>query len=186
MKYYEALGIEPRLALDLDALKKRFYELSREWHPDRFSRASASEQQKALDKTAVLNDAFRTLKEPVSRAEYFLEESGIPPSKNPPPELLEEMFELNEALEELRGTGFSLSSESDRLKPVPPQLIEAQKKYGKMLDEVAEQLDTLFKQHDEHRERAALQEIRGILDRRRYVANLMRDVEKELNVHVSN
>jgi len=176
MKYYEALGIEPRLALDLDALKKRFYELSREWHPDRFSRAPVAEQQKALDKTAVLNDAFRTLKEPVPRAEYFLEESGIPPSKNPPAELLEEMFEMNEALEELRGGDESLL---ERLK-------EAREKYAEMMGEVGEQLGALSAQYDKHRERATLQEIRGVLDRRRYVANLMRDVEKELNVHVSN
>jgi len=102
MKYYEALGLEPKLALDSEDLKKRFYAQSRLWHPDRFGRASASERQESLDMTALLNDGFRTLKEPVARAEYFLESNGIPPSKNPPPELLEEVFELNMALEELR------------------------------------------------------------------------------------
>jgi molecular chaperone HscB len=176
MKYYEALGIEPRLALDFDSLSKRFYQLSGKWHPDRFARASAAEQQKALDRTALLNDAFRTLKEPVSRAEYFLDENGIPPSKTPPAELLEEMFEMNEALEELRAGNESMLE----------QLKEARDKYDRMLRRVDEQLEKLFEQHDEHRERAALQEIRGVLDRRRYVANLVRDVEKELNVHVSN
>ena len=77
MTYYEALGLEPRLSLDADDLKKRFYERSRQWHPDRFSRASTAEQQKALDMTAMLNDAFRTLRDPVTRAEYFLKENGI-------------------------------------------------------------------------------------------------------------
>ena len=58
MEYYESLGLEPKLVLDPDDLKKRFYERSRQWHPDRFSRAGADEQQRALDMTAVLNDAF--------------------------------------------------------------------------------------------------------------------------------
>ena len=102
MKFYEAFGLEPALSLDVDDLKKRFYDRSRQWHPDKFSRASAQEQEKALEMTAVLNDAFRTLREPVSRAEYFLKESGIELSKEAPPELLEEVFELNMALEELR------------------------------------------------------------------------------------
>src|ERR1700748_104236 len=102
MDYYGALGLAPRLSLDPGDLKKRFYERSRQWHPDRFSRASAEEQQKALDMTAVLNDAFRTLRDPVTRAEYFLKERGFELSKEAPPELLEEVFELNMALEEMR------------------------------------------------------------------------------------
>src|SRR5436190_7324624 len=102
MKFYEALGLEPKLALDSDDLKKRFYDRSRQWHPDRFSRASSEEKQKSEEMTSMLNDAFRTLRDPVSRAEYFLRESGLELSKDAPPELLEEVFELNMALEELR------------------------------------------------------------------------------------
>ena len=48
MKFYEALGLEPKLALDPDDLKKRFYDRSRQWHPDRFSRAALPKQQTAL------------------------------------------------------------------------------------------------------------------------------------------
>ena len=108
---FEAFGLEPALSLDADDLKKRFYERSRQWHPDRFSRASAAEQEKALEMTAVLNDAFRTLRDPVARAEYFLKENGIELSKEAPPELLEEVFELNMALEELRdGDAFGPSA----------------------------------------------------------------------------
>src|SRR5271168_471062 len=102
MLYYEAFDLEPALSLDAEDLKKRFYERSRLWHPDRFSRASAAEQEKALEMTAVLNDAFRALRDPIARAEYFLKENGIELSKEAPPELLEEVFELNMALEELR------------------------------------------------------------------------------------
>src|SRR5215475_5097247 len=102
MRFYEALALEPRLALDSGDLQRRFYERSREWHPDRFSRAGKDAQEVALERSAVLNDAFRTLRDPVTRAEYFLEQHGITASKTPPPELLEEVFELNMALEELR------------------------------------------------------------------------------------
>ena len=51
----------------------------------RFSRASAAEQDQALEMTAVLNDAFRTLRDPIARAEYFLKERGLELSKDAPP-----------------------------------------------------------------------------------------------------
>jgi molecular chaperone HscB len=176
MKYYEALGLEPKLALDSEDLKKRFYERSRQWHPDRFSRASSDEQQKALDMTALINDGFRTLKEPVSRAEYFLESRGIPPSKNPPPELLEEVFELNMTLDELRGGDES----------VLPQLRAERERFDAMLAHSSENLQAFCERFDQTGDESALQAIRQVLDRRRYIANLVRDVEKELNVHVSD
>ncbi len=91
------------LSLDADDLKRRFYERSRQWHPDRFTRANPEDQQRSLNMTALLNDAFRTLRDSVARAEYFLRSNGLELSKDVPPELLEEVFELNMALEELRG-----------------------------------------------------------------------------------
>ena len=69
--YFSFFGIEPQLALDPVSLQKRFYELSREWHPDRFAAKPAAERELALENTALLNDAFRTLKQPVERAEYL-------------------------------------------------------------------------------------------------------------------
>jgi molecular chaperone HscB len=170
MKYYEALGLPPALSLDAADLKKRFLERSREHHPDRFARASAAERQTALEMTALLNDSYRTLKDPVERADYFLESSGIPPSKAAPPELLEEVFELNMALEELRGGDNSAR----------PQLVEAGERFRGMLDEAATELQTLFTEFDGSQDTAVLKRIRQALDRRRYISNLVRDVEKEL------
>src|ERR1700721_3141569 len=92
MLFYDAFDLEPSLTRDAEALKRRFYERSRQWHPDKFSRASVAEQEKALEMTAVLNDAFRTLRDPIARAEYFLKEKGFELSKEAPPELLEEVF----------------------------------------------------------------------------------------------
>jgi molecular chaperone HscB len=176
MQYYDALGLKPQLALDPENLKERFYECSRQWHPDRFSRASPELQQRALDMTATLNDAYRTLREPVARAEYFLKQNGIELSKDAPPELLEEVFELNMALEELRGGDDSARS----------QLESARGRFAGMLAEIDAGLAGRFTRYDSAADRATLEEIRSILNRRRYVSNLVRDVEKELNVHVAN
>jgi molecular chaperone HscB len=170
MRYYEALGLEPRLALDLDDLQKRFYERSRQWHPDRFSRASEPERQLALDTTALVNDAFRTLRNPVTRAEYFLSERGIQLSKDVPPELLEEVFELNMALEEIRG-----GDESAR-----PQLVSARERFAGMQAKIDSGLSVLFSQHDAEGGQTALDEIAANLNRRRYISNLLRDVGQSL------
>jgi len=176
MKFYDALGLEPKLALDPDDLKKRFYDRSRQWHPDRFSRASAEEKQRSEEMTSMLNDAFRTLREPVARAEYFLRESGLELSKDAPPELLEEVFELNMALEELRG-----GDESARA-----QLLSAQERFTGMLGDADTGLGGLFVGYDGKPDAAVLEQIRAVLNRRKYVSNLLRDVEKELNVHSAN
>jgi molecular chaperone HscB len=170
MKFYEAFGLEPTLSLDADDLKKRFYDRSRQWHPDRFSRASSAEQEKALEMTAVLNDAFRTLRDPIARAEYFLKENGIELSKEAPPELLEEVFELNMALEELRD-----GDDSAR-----PQLIEARDRFVEMRETIDEELDSSALRYDASREKAVLDEIRATLNRRRYIRNLIKEVENVL------
>jgi molecular chaperone HscB len=170
MRFYEAFGLAPALSLDADELKKRFYERSRQWHPDRFSRASAAEQEKALEMTALLNDAFRTLRDPVARAEYFLKENGIELSKEAPPELLEEVFELNMALEELRG-----GDESAR-----PQLIEARAKFIAMRDAIDGELAEAGARYDASKAASVLDAIRAMLHRRRYVRNLIKEVENVL------
>src|SRR5437867_11532440 len=140
--YYDFFGLEDRLDLDLRDLEKRFYALSREHHPDRFSLKSREEQQYALDATAILNDGYRTLRDPLARAEYLLKENGFDigeqSSKNVPPELLEEVFELNMALEELRG-----GDEEARA-----ALEEAQKKFARMRDDIDRELETKFAEYD--------------------------------------
>ena len=176
MKFYEALGVEPKLALDPDDLKTRFYDRSRQWHPDRFSRASSQEKQRSEEMTALLNDAFRTLRDPVTRAEYFLRESGLELPTDAPPELLEEVFELNLALEELRGGDESVRSD----------LVAAQERFTGMLREADTSLVELFGRYDEKPDRVVLDQVRATLNRRKYVSNLVRDVEKELNVHSAN
>jgi molecular chaperone HscB len=169
MLFYEAFGLEPALSLDADELKKRFYERSRQWHPDRFSRASAAEQQKALEMTSTLNDAFRTLRDPIARAEYFLKEKGIELSKEAPPELLEEIFELNMALEELRDYDES-ADYGAQLHERRSQFAEARARFLAMRDSIDQSIAST----------ADLKEIGALLNRRRYISNLIRDVENVL------
>jgi molecular chaperone HscB len=182
--FYQFFGIERKLALDTDALQKRFYELSRTWHPDRFSRKSASEQEQALEATAILNDGYRTLRDPVKRAEYLLTEEGFPigeqRSKDVPPELLEEVFELNMMLEELKS-----GDDSARL-----QLESAKANFTNLRSQIDRDLEALFAKYDAaeaHSETAkqALHEVRGALNRRRYIENLIRDVDRALNTQAA-
>ena len=127
--------------------------MSRQWHPDLFARKSAAEQQTALDQTALLNDAYRTLRDPVRRAEYFIG----PDEKQsaPPPELLEEVFELNMVIEE--GQRIELEVHA--------------KRFSDMLEAADAELATA----------ADPDQIRSILNRRKYIQNLVRDVKKVLH-----
>ena len=104
MDYFEFLDLPRNLAIDGKDLEKRFYALSRQLHPDLHSRKSQAEREQAEESTAVLNDAYRTLRDPIARAEYLLKLEGFDigeqTTKDVPPELLEEVFELNMALEE--------------------------------------------------------------------------------------
>jgi len=178
--YFEFFGLERKLVIDLDSLQKRFYDLSRQWHPDRFTRRPPDEQREALEATSILNDGYRTLKDPVRRAEYLLSEEGFPigeqRSRDVPPELLEEVFELNMLLEELRS-----GDESQR-----PQLDRARETFLEMRSRTDSELERLFSRFDEaapesEASKQVLQEIRGTLNRRRYIENLIRDVERALN-----
>jgi len=167
--YFSFLGLDRKLSLDPSDLQTRFYNLSRQFHPDRFARSAASEQQYALDATALLNDAYRVLRDPIQRAEYLLSQEGFDigeqRSKNVPPELLEEVFELNMLLEET---------------PERAELEQARSKFQAMQAETDEELSSLFARYDASGDRSVLQSIRGVLNRRRYIQNLVRDVDKAL------
>jgi molecular chaperone HscB len=178
--YYHFFSLERKLNVDENELQKRFYELSRQWHPDRFSRKSPQEQAQALEATAILNDGYRTLRNPVRRAEYLLKEEGFPigeqRSKDVPPELLEEVFELNMMLEELKE-----GDDSAR-----PQLESAKQNFVGLREGVDRELEALFSKYDaaepqSETAKQALHEIRGVLNRRRYIENLLRDVDRALS-----
>ena len=173
--YYRFFGLERRLRVDAEELQKRFYRLSRLLHPDRYTRKTPRERAYSLEATAILNDAYRTLRDPVKRAEYVLKQAGFesrePRSKEVDPELLEEVFELNMVIEELRGGDSSAR----------PQLEIARDKFVAMREEMDRDLQNHFDDYDAAQSRETLQRIRSCLDRRRYVQNLVAEVERALS-----
>ena len=107
--FFQVFGLERRLAVDTTALQQRFYELSRQWHPDFHQGKPEAEQTRALEESARINAAYRALRDPIARVEYLirLEEGretreGAAVKPKAPPDLLAEMFEIQESLEEAR------------------------------------------------------------------------------------
>src|ERR1700683_4955604 len=104
--YFALFGLREKLGIDGDALEQRFHKLSWKLHPDNFVRADEFERNLSLECSSELNDAYRTLSDPLTRVEYLLEHEGMrkegTTKQQAPHGLLEEVFELNESLDELR------------------------------------------------------------------------------------
>ena len=107
--YFAFLGVPRKLNLDAADLEQRFRALSRQFHPDYFYNATPAERRASLERSSYLNDAYRTLRQPIARIEYLLELEGLAPAtagggdrRQVPPALLEEVFALNEELDEVR------------------------------------------------------------------------------------
>jgi molecular chaperone HscB len=98
--YFAFLGVSRRFRQDLSVLERRFYELSREFHPDRFTTSGADAQRASLEKMSLLNQAYRTLKDPIERRNYLLKLEGVEGKSQAPAELAEEWFEVQDALME--------------------------------------------------------------------------------------
>jgi molecular chaperone HscB len=110
--HFTEFGLPRKLVVDGEALQRRFYELSREHHPDFHQGADAARQAEALAQSALINRAYRALREPLARVEYLiaLEEGrevreGATEKPQAPRELLEERLEVQEALEEAKAEG---------------------------------------------------------------------------------
>ncbi|MFZ0339990.1 MAG: Fe-S protein assembly co-chaperone HscB [Terracidiphilus sp.] len=189
--YFSVFGLEPRLNLDLAALEQEFHRLSRRLHPDRFSRASEKEKQWSLADTALLNDAYRTLKDPLRRTEYLLKlegaETGEPATEandrkdasRVPIDLLEQVFDLNMQLEEMRGSK-KLGREDPEQKE---SLLQAKQKFEGLVDAVDRDLRAqwaMWDNGDAAVRPTAQRAMVALLDRRRYLSNLVRDVTEIL------
>jgi molecular chaperone HscB len=191
--FFGMFGLPPKLDLDPQSLEKQFYRYSRKLHPDVHARASAQEQEWSLAQASLLNDAYRTLKSPLERTRYLLELEGVQfedprgqgnlnPSKVPA-DLLEEVFELNMQLEELRQN--QKAGEDD------PQLRQdlenASKQFAGQLDALDAQVrsqwtawDAAWEQNNEAGKTASKDAMTALLQRRSYLQNLVRDVDQTL------
>jgi molecular chaperone HscB len=201
--YFSFFGLSPKLDLNVVALEKDFYVLNRKLHPDANARASRQEQEWSLEQSSLLNDAYRTLRDPIKRTQYLLSLEGVEleeQSKHAteqaratgemkkqivPPDLLEEVFELNMQLEELRANKKIGEDDPTLIAEIEKQKVMLEAKRESLLEE----LKTHWKSWDALMDRnqsgdstlaAERTQITGrmvnVLNRRNYIRNLVRDV----------
>jgi len=205
--YFSFFGLPPKLNLDTAQLERDFYALSRKLHPDINAKAHSREQEWSLEKTSQLNDAYRTLKDPILRTEYLLRlegvhleeqskaatdaarQSGTAKKQVVPPDLLEEVFELNLQLEELRMD--KKMGESDPA--LEQELQNAKRSLTTKQSAMLEELTAAWNQWDAIVERtsngesvleseraSARDRLLAILNRRTYIRNLLHEVDEVL------
>jgi molecular chaperone HscB len=205
--YFSFFGLPPKLNVDVAVLEKSFYELSRKLHPDLNARAGTQEQEWSMEQSSLLNDAYRTLKDPIKRTAYLLHLEGVEleeQSKSAteqaratgeikkqivPPDLLEEVFELNMQLEELRMNNKMGEDDPALIAEIGKQKLSLEAKHEALLQE----LQTYWKTWDslidrsQHGNTAATGEraqvrdkMVDVLNRRNYIRNLVRDVNTAL------
>jgi molecular chaperone HscB len=179
------------LGIDLEDLERRFHLLSWKLHPDNFVRASEQERELSLALSSEVNDAYRTLREPLSRMEYLLAHEGMrkegAQKQQAPPELLEEVFELNESLDELRDARAS-GGDASQTMTVRTRLEAAAKDFDAKLADVDTELETIAGEwdtaFDSEADEAAQKDLMGrmneVLNRRSYIRNLVNKVTEEL------
>jgi molecular chaperone HscB len=202
--YFSFFGLPRRLDLDLAALEREMLALSRHLHPDLAARASAREQEWALEQSSMLNDAYRTLRDPISRSEYLLRLEGLKPAQQSkqateaarvtgskkqtvPAELLEEVFALNEQLEDFRNR--QSGTEAGRT-----DLEAAQRRLQQKLEGATGELkdcwslwdalidrETAGEEVPRDQRRQQLTRMLEVLNRRRYINNLVGEVSATLN-----
>jgi molecular chaperone HscB len=189
--YFAFFALPRKLALDDAALEQRFHALSWKLHPDLFVRASESERRLSLDRSSQLNDAYRTLRDPVGRVEYLLGLAGMrkqgPQKQQAPPELLEEVFELNESLDELRDARQSRGSAA-KTAGLRAKIEVAQRKFDSLLADADKDLARLSEEWDRAVDAGAddatgkklMEKMNEVLNRRSYVRNLVASAQKEI------
>jgi molecular chaperone HscB len=186
--HFSLFGLPRKLWIEMSTLEKKFLELSWKLHPDKFVNASAQEQELSLKSSSELNDAYRALRDPVARVEYLLELEGMRKEgehkQQAPPELLEEVFELNESLDELRdakASGGDLTSLKSRLETEEKNFQEKLNEVDAQLQDRAKQWDAAIDANASDNDRKAIMlRLNELLNRRSYIRNLVTNVQKEL------
>jgi len=105
-QYFTLFQLEPAFDIDAENLEQTYRALAARFHPDKFASASAFEQKQAVMMSSTINDAYRTLKNPIDRAAYLLKAQGIdadaPEHTSFAPEFLMQQMEWRETLMEAR------------------------------------------------------------------------------------
>jgi len=184
--YFAVFGLPRKLWIEMSELEQKFLQMSWKLHPDNFVNATEQERELSLKRSSELNDAYRTLRDPIARVEYLLAIEGErkegEKKQQAPPELLEEVFELNESLDELRESKAS----GQNLAGLKARLESAEKNFQGKLGEVDGELQAAAREWDAavkaaHAERKeVMARLNELLNRRSYIRNLVTNVTKEL------
>ena len=199
--YFSFFGLPRKLNVDVAGLEQEFYQLSRKLHPDLYSGAEKREQEWSLEQSSQLNDAYRTLKDPIKRTEYLLRLEGVEleeQSKSAteaaratgqikkqvvPPALLEEVFDLNLQLEELRMQKKMGEDDPALVEEIGRQKLELEQKHEGLLGELKGEWSNWDSAVDSGTETDRLKirnKMVDVLNRRSYLRNLVRDVNEVL------
>jgi molecular chaperone HscB len=198
--YFSFFGLPRKLNIDVALLEREFYDLSRKLHPDLYARANKQEQEWSLEQSSLLNDAYRTLKGPIKRTEYLLRLEGVELEEQSkaatekaratgevkkqvvPPDLLEEVFELNMQLEELRTNKKTGEDDPALAQELEGHKAQLEKKYEALAQELKghwDEWDSLVDGGIEGRKQVRDKMV-DLLNRRSYIRNLVRDVNQAL------
>ncbi len=190
--YFAFMGLPHRLNLEAAELEQRFRALSRQFHPDFFYNATPAERRASLERSSYLNDAYRTLRDPVMRLQYVLQIEGLAPqgpaeaSRQVPPALLEEVFALNEELDEVRdarAAGAPADACRGRLARARIPIEAKRVEHEAQLHELAARWDALAdRPADDADRRAVLHALSERFLERNYINNLLAGIERELNL----
>ena len=188
--YYSFLGLSRKLNVNVNDLEQRFRGLSRQFHPDYDFNASPAERRASLERSSYLNDAYRTLKNPVTRVEYLLQLEGLAArspeeaSRQVPPALLEEVFALNEELDEirdLRSSGAPAGQLNARLERARGPIEAKRESHEAQLGELFAKWDALVERGAPDAERRpVLEALRDRVLERNYINNLLAGIEREM------
>jgi molecular chaperone HscB len=199
--YFTFFGLARKLDLNVPGLEREFYALSRKLHPDLYSGADPREQEWSLEQSSQLNDAYRTLKDPIKRTEYLLRLEGVELEEQSkaateharasgnlkkqvvPADLLEEVFELNMQLEELRGQKKLGEDDPALIEEIGRQKLELEEKYENLFEELKgywHQWDRAVDEGTEEERLKIRDRMVDLLNRRNYIRNLVRDVGEVL------
>jgi molecular chaperone HscB len=193
--YFSFLGLPRKLGVDAAQLEQNFRALSRKFHPDYFYNAPPAERRASLERTSYLNDAYRTLKQPISRISYLLELEGMGTvaaaeretgakgaSVQVPPALLEEVFALNEELDEVRSIRAAGAPEVEwkaRLNRARAPIDAKREAHERQLEELAARWDAVADKTSPERQKV-LEALRDRMLERNYINNLLAGIEREL------
>ena len=199
--YFTFFGLPRKLNVDVPNLEREFYQLSRKLHPDLYSRADTREQEWSLEQSSQLNDAYRTLKDPIKRTEYLLRLEGVELEEQSktasdearatgqvkkqvvPPDLLEEVFDLNLQLEELRMQKKLGEDDPALIEEIGRQKLELEEKHEALLGALKSEWTEWDGAADTGSEADRLKirdKMIDLLNRRNYLRNLVRDVNEAL------